>query len=279
MNYIGPIRIPSGWRLPAKDVALASVISLARLILDLAGAEGISVSPLVATLITANVFILGFLLTGVLADYKESEKVPGDLSASIGAVADECAVLWRHKQAEPARECLQYLLDFTAALKNWFYRRERSADLTDRISGLGDQFFALEPFTQPNFIVRLKQEQAAISRMFIRIHTIRETSFVTSAYTIARLATMLILAGLLALKIEPWYESVFLVGVIGLFLSYLMLLIPDLDNPFDYTEDGTPSGQEVSLKPLDDVESRISRILAQASAPGNTAEPGKARLG
>ena len=44
--------------------------------LDLTGADGISVTPLVASIITANVFVVGFLLSGVLADYKESESLP-----------------------------------------------------------------------------------------------------------------------------------------------------------------------------------------------------------
>ena len=91
----------------------------------------------------------------------------------------------------------------------------------------------------------------------------------------ARVATLLILAGLLSLRIEPWYESVFLVGVIGLFLSYLLLLIPDLDNPFDYSETGQPSGQEISLKPLDDLQKRISGSLEEGTVemPGAGAAP------
>ena len=272
---MGITKIPASWRLPAKAFGLATVIAVARLILDLVGAEGLSMSPLVATLITADVFILSLLLTGVMSDYKESEKIPGDLSVSIGVIADECLVLWRHKQAQPARDCLYFLLDFTASLKQWFHRTERSVTMMEMVSGMSDHFFAIEPFTPPNFIVRLKQEQAAISRMFVRVHTIRETSFVSSAYMMARVATLLILAGLLFLRIEPWYESVFLVGVIGLFLSYLLLLIPDLDNPFDYSETGQPSGQEISLKPLDDLQERISGALAGGAVemPGDGASP------
>ncbi len=201
------------WSLPARAVVVASVIAATRFVLDAIGLEGISLSPLVATLITADVFILGFLLTGVMTDYKESERLPGELAVSIGAIADECSMLWRHKGAEPAADCLRQLMDLTTSLKAWFHRREQTAALLDKVSDLGDCFVALEPFTQPNFIVRLKQEQAAISRMVVRIQTIRETSFSPSAYTMARLATLLILGGLFALKIEPWYESVFLIGV------------------------------------------------------------------
>jgi hypothetical protein len=102
--------------------------------------------------------------------------------------------------------------------------------------------------------------------MVVRIDTIRDTSFVASGYAMARIGTMLVLAGLLVVKIDPWYESAFLVGVIAWFLSYLILLIQDLDNPFDYAENGAHSGQEVSLKTLDDLEARLARRLEAAES-------------
>jgi hypothetical protein len=141
----------------------------------------------------------------------------------------------------------------------------------EKVQRLGDFFVALEPFTQANYIVRLKQEQSSISRMLTRIHTIRETTFVSSGYTMAKLVTLFVLLGLLSIKIEPWYESVFLIGIIAWFLSYLIFLIEDLDNPFDYGRDGGAKGQEVSLKPLDDLEQRLARqveLVSSAAAGG-----------
>jgi hypothetical protein len=82
--------------------------------------------------------------------------------------------------------------------------------------------------------------------------------------------TVFVLIGLLTLKIEPWYESVFLVGMVAWFLSYLIMLTSDLDNPFDYDDQGRPKGQEISLKPLDDLEKRIARKLELANTPSAT---------
>jgi hypothetical protein len=251
----------AGWRLPLQALAIAAVIVGIRLIVERTGIETISVSPLVATIITANVFIIGFLLTGVISDYKESERVPGDLAVSLGVIADECAVIWRRKDAAPARDTLRDVFELVKQVRGWFLKDVRSHDLLERVSGLGDHFAEMEPFTQPNSIVRLKQEQTAVSRLLTRVHTIRETSFVSSGYVMAKLATGLVLLGLLMLEVHPWYESVFLVGVIAWFLSYVILLIADLDNPFDYTKDGRARGQEVSLKPLEDVEVRIAHQL------------------
>ena len=81
----------------------------------------------------------------------------------------------------------------------------------------------------------------------------------------AKVITVLVVGGLSVLKLDPWYESVFVTGVIAWFLSYLIMLIADLDNPFDYNREGRAGGQEVSLKPLDDLEKKIhERLLAQA---------------
>jgi len=259
------VGLPS-WPLPLRALAIAALIMGVRLLVDLAGLELISLSPLVVTLITADVFVLAFILNGVISDYKESEKLPGDLAVTMESIAEDCALLWRHKQAEPARGCLQYMLDLTIAFKRWFWRKERTQDLMDKVYGLGDFFMAFEPFTQANFIVRLKQEQSAVSRMLVRIDTIRDTTFVSSGQNMAKIITVFVLAGLLTIRIHPWYESVFVVGMIAWFLSYLILLIADLDNPFDYDENGRSRGQEISLKLLDDLEMRIARKLESADS-------------
>ena len=81
-----------------------------------------------------------------------------------------------------------------------------------------------------------------------RIHTIRETTFISSGYLLADLTTFFLCIGLILAKIEPFYKSLFFVSVISYLMIYLLLLIRDLDNPFGYYE--RFSGEDVSLKPL-----------------------------
>ena len=58
------------------------------------------------------------------------------------------------------------------------------------------------------------------------------------------------------IKIEPFYASLFITLLVTFLISYMFLLIKDLDNPFDYSVTGE-SGTEVSLKPLHDLESEL----------------------
>ncbi len=224
--------------------------------------EFISLNPLFTGIVTANIFLLGFLIAGVLADYKESEKLPGELATSIEAIIDECLIIYNNKKANPAKECMEYSLNFTKSINDWFHKKERTKFLMDKISGYNDFFLIFESLTQANFISRLKQEQNTIRRILIRIHTIRETSFVSSGYAIAEAITFLLIIGLIFVKFDPFYESIFFVSAIVFLQTYMIALIKDLDNPFEYY--GTNMGNdEVSLKPLDDLRQRIEeRIMS-----------------
>jgi hypothetical protein len=65
-------------------VKVAPLVALAALLkvgLDALGWEPIPLSPLYPGLVGATILLPGFLLAGTLSDYKESEKVPGDLAA------------------------------------------------------------------------------------------------------------------------------------------------------------------------------------------------------
>jgi predicted membrane chloride channel (bestrophin family) len=128
----------------------------------------------------------------------------------------------------------------------------------------------MEQWAQATLVARLKQEQSNLRRSIIRIHTIRETSFISSGYLLADLITILLCVGLVLARIEPFYESLFFVGVISYLMIYLLLLIRDLDNPFGYYD--RHSGEDVSLKPLEDTVRRIKQMAdVEATAVGRSA--------
>jgi len=59
--------------------------------------------------------------------------------------------------------------------------------------------------------------------------------------------------GLILIKIEPFYASLFFTLLVTFLISYMVFLIIDLDNPFDYSTKGE-SGTEIPLRPLRDLE-------------------------
>jgi hypothetical protein len=240
----------------------ASVVVLgvvcAKLLVHFLGWETISMNPLFSGIVAANVFLMGFLLSGVLSDFKESERLPGELAASIENLAQEVRGIRCARQEAAVEPCLVLLSRLSLDMLSWFHKKHRTAELLDHLNELTPHLAAMEKWTQATLVARLKQEQGNLRRTLIRIHTIRETSFVSSGYLLADLITIFLCVGLILVKIEPFYESLFFVGVISYLMVFLLMLIRDLDNPFGYYDGG--SSEDVSLKPLEDAAGRLAQL-------------------
>jgi hypothetical protein len=215
-------------------------------------------NSLFGAIVSANVFLIGFLISGVLVDYKEAEKIPGEVACSLEVITDESYIIYKNKKSVIATELTAYVHDLTNLIIKWLYKKEKTTTVINKISGLNDYFLSLEPLTQANFIVRLKNEQNNLRRFVTRIHSIRETSFNPAGYAIAEIISAILCVGLIFTKIDPYYESIFFVAFVSFILIYMVMLIKELDNPFAYYEKDNYA-DEVSLKPLLDFEKRIKR--------------------
>jgi hypothetical protein len=252
-------------RLLLRVSAMVVIVVCAKLLVHFLGWEVLSINPLFSGILAANVFLMGFLLSGVLSDFKESERLPGELSACLENLAEEVRSIRMAKPEANVGSCLILLAQLGRDILGWFHKKHRTAELFEHLNDLTPQFAVMEQWTQATLVARLKQEQGNLRRTLIRIHTIRETSFVSSGYLLADLITILLCVGLVLVKIEPFYESLFFVSVISYLMIFLLMLIRDLDNPFAYYE--RYSGEDVSLKPLEDAVGRLAQIASLEATP------------
>jgi hypothetical protein len=253
------------WSLGLKTLPFVLAIVMLKFISHLLGYEFLSLNTLFGAIISANIFLIGFLVSGVLVDYKESEKIPGEMASSLEALADEGYIIYKNKKSEIAKDYLRKLSDFNRPLIQWFYKNEKTYDLKKELFKFNDFFLAFEGLTQANFIARLKQEQNILRRLITRVHTIRETSFLGTGYAIAEIITVVLVIGFVFIKIDPFYESVFFISFVSFILIYMIYFIKDLDNPFDYYGKGDNLVEEVSLKPLLDSQKKLSSLSDPAS--------------
>lgn len=222
--------------------------------------EFLELNALFTALISANIFLIGFLISGTLSDYKESERLPGDLANSIQAIFDEVYITYLHQKSPDTLAFLNSLLNFNQQILSWFHKKTKTGEIYDSLFSFNEHFLKMEHLTQANFIVRIKNEQNQIRRIITRIHTIRETSFLKTGYAVAEIITALLVIGLVFLNLNPYYESIFFVAFVCFIMIYMILFIKDLDNPFSYYQkDGLV--EEVSLKPLSDCHQRLEEIL------------------
>jgi hypothetical protein len=233
------------------------------------GLEHIPLNAVFSGIIGATVFLLGFLLSGVMADYKESERIPGEIAAILATMTDEMECVRSSGKEGPAVEGLTILSRLGTAIHDWFHRRIQTQALMDEVRGMNAAFAVLEPIVPANYVARLKQEQNNLRKLLIRVHTIRDTDFVSSAYLIGTSTSILLMIGLVFAEIEPFFESLFFIGVISYLLCFLLTLIRDLDNPFGHYD--ARSYEDVSLKPIEDAIADIKGRVIPVDQPHEVA--------
>jgi len=157
--------IPSKWQLTLHVLPLVFGIVAVKFAVHHYGLEVLSLSPLMGAIISANVFLVGFLISGVLVDYKESERLPGELACSLEALTDESSIVYMNTKNPIASELHHYVGQLVCSTLEWLHKKERTTELLGKIVGLNSYFLAFEALTQANFIARMKQEQSSIRRV------------------------------------------------------------------------------------------------------------------
>jgi hypothetical protein len=229
-------------------------------IADATGAQPLNLSPLLAGAIAAEVFILGFLLAGTAGDFKEAERLPGELAASLETMADECLITYEDHKLPEARTCLQQLIEISSSIRMWLMQDRGFDDVLSDIRALNGPFRVMAPLIQAGFTTRLKSEQSAVRRTVLRMETMRRTSYVAAGYLIAEVTAVLLAAIMILTDLEDLAPTLCLVGLITYLLFYLVGLIRDLDNPFEY-QNGTPGAADVNLDVLERNEDRLRALL------------------
>ncbi len=233
-------------------------IAVAKVLVHRMGWEVLAPNPLFPALVASEVFLLGFLLNGVLLDYKEGEKIPGEVAAALECLATEArSVRQLHPEAEVIGAVV-LLASFSEALLAWM---KDAGQVTTLLNQLDDLQLAIERLGIWNAAplqARLLLEMANIRRVVYRIEVIRETTFVPTVYGLAFFGTGLLTGGLLFSEIQPFGESLFFICAISFLLIKLLLLIADLDNPFAAAH--ATSVENVSLIPVSLAAHRLKRL-------------------
>jgi hypothetical protein len=107
--------IKNKWGIIFKAFCIVTPVILFKLIFHFLGWEVISVGPVITALVAGVFFVIAIILSGVLQDYKESEKMPGELTASIEA-------LYKDSMLVCSKDATEGMLDQTMRNQELFQR-------------------------------------------------------------------------------------------------------------------------------------------------------------
>jgi hypothetical protein len=69
-----------------KALAITAFLLIVRLAIYFAGMDILKVTSLIIALVCGAIFTIAIILTGTLADFKESERIPGELVTALSAL-------------------------------------------------------------------------------------------------------------------------------------------------------------------------------------------------
>lgn len=254
-------------------ISFVVVLGLAKLAIHSLKLEFLNLNALFTSVIAGAVFIIGFLLSAILADYKEAERLPSDLRTSLEAIHDDCTAFARRNSDFDPSTVRSILLHIVECLPSKLTASgERSLHrVISHIDELTEQFFLLEGLGMPpNYVVRLRTEQSAIRRALFRMYYMQRIQFVPSVHVLVQSLVIAVVSLLLFLKTEGSPESALIFGAISYMFVYVLYLAATLEQPF---KKGRHSLDDVSLFLLREFERKLRKALVpEISMPSNHAD-------
>jgi len=233
------------WGILLKAFAIVIILFVVRTVINMFGYDTVPINPVVGAFITGAIFTIAVIFTGTFTDFKESEKIAGEMASALKALYNDSIVIPLANEAPlvTMRSHIRGLLNTINAsfMENNFNVRaiNHAMDLvTDDIRVLGKLNVA------PPTIVKLRVEMGALDKLVNRVDVITRTDFIPAAYAVAEIATAAVILVMLFIENDAYLQGSVIFVFLSLMLIALIFLIKDMDNPFEFQQ-GTSADVDI----------------------------------
>lgn len=238
------------------------------------GLEILELNRLLTSGIGGAIFIIGFLLSSVLADYKEAERIPADIRTSIEAIDGDLESFASINAEFDLAGCRQILLSTIDKLRSGLGHARDHKDIPPVLAEIGRLtpiFGRLESIGMTaNFVVRLRTTQDVLRRSMLRVYQIQRVEFVPSVHVLVQTLVFSIVAMMLFLKTEGDPASAIMFGFITYMFVYTLYLVRLLEQPF---AKGHGSVDDVSFFLIDELEAGLRRSMSEHASLRSVSNP------
>jgi hypothetical protein len=231
---MAPLLSTPKWRLFFTVLPLVLVFGLAKTAAHALGWQPWQFNSLTGSLFGAATFVIAFLLGGTLGDYKTSAEVPVRIVNAIETIQDTNVMLANAKpdyDPVPLKQALGKVLE---EIVGWLEKTKTIEEVEAALDCLNPYFAVMLNVGLPAVVNRVQAEQAQIRLLVHRVSVIRDTDFLKPAYALLEVFWVGAVTALFLIKDERFSENLVLSCLLFAAFTYLLLLIRDLDNPFNY---------------------------------------------
>lgn len=225
------MNIKKRYRIFIISLLLAALVTIIKYMLHTIELEALSVTSLHATVLTGTFFVVGFLLSATISDYKESERIPSEFASVLENMYEDAVAVHR---TYPGFDLKKFQTQLRTIARSFSKDvRKKQHHTRHSIHELNDTFVQMEQAGVPaNFVVKFKQQQAQILRVLFRVTYIQRITFIPSAGILANSIVPFAILILLFTEIEPFYGGMAISALISFILVYVVLLIRVISLPF-----------------------------------------------
>lgn len=230
------------------------LIIVFKYVLHLFNFEVLQLGSLHSSVVTGTFFVIGFLLSATIADYKESERIPSEFSSIVENMYEDAHATHQSYSAFNLQQFKKQLQKISSSFASDVRLKKHSSRLL--VHALNESFIQMEQAGVPaNFIVKFKQQQAQLLRLLYRVTYIQRITFIPSATILARSIVPLTLLLIIFTEIEPFFGGMAIIAIISFILIYILKLIQVISTPF---QGEGKTRDDVSLFLLDETSKHLS---------------------
>lgn len=244
------------WRILRRVLPLTTLFCLIKVGMHYFGLEPWAFDSLTGSLFGASTFVIALILSGTLSDYGACVKMPMQIVNSIASIQDSSELIAARNPEFDTQPIQTVQGRIIAAILGWLKEGKAFDEIETRIAQLTP---LLVPILSVDdgiaFTSRIQGEQAQLRSLTQQMKSSRDTDFLEPAYVLLWLFLSGSVVALLLIGAEHFSENLTVSAFLFTSFFYLLFLIRDLDNPFEYQD---KSSVDVDLSVLEILGDRLS---------------------
>ena len=198
------------------------------------GFEPWEFDSLTGSLFGASTFVLAFVLSGTLAAYSASEDLVAQFINAIESIEDINICVARLQPSLETARITSRLADLLGQLAQWLANRVGFEVIDASLADLNQILADLRLTSGDSVVDRGLPELARMRILVNRMASNRDSDFLGAAYAMLEIFLVGAVVALLLIWAERFSENMVVTCFLFTSFTYLLLLIRDLDNPFQY---------------------------------------------
>jgi hypothetical protein len=218
----------------------------------------------ITIIFTGAFFVFGLLLAATMSDFKESERIPGEIAANLEAIKDWTYLAFKAPRTGFTDLCKEpldkkflrtELIQITSGIINWIDSKEKNSHVIFPLVRKSNEiaYYFAERGVDKEAIKGIQENTNAMRKQLTRAYTISRNNFIKPAYVLLQSILVIVTFLLLVTKFKSAAADYFVTSAVTFLFCYLYLLICGLDDPFDLSNDEI----DVDLKPIDRFKQRL----------------------